>query len=121
MGLRRWWNSLFTDRGKALSLYRRGMGRANEHDHDGAIRDYTAAIEMQAVPPDVKAMTLYNRALAYAAAGDDAKASGDLQAVLALAEAPADVKTACRQKLERMRRRSERNISSSRSVLGSDG
>jgi hypothetical protein len=121
MGLLEWLSGVFTDRGKALSLCRRGITRANEHDCDGAISDYTAVLGMQAAPPDVKAMALYNRALTYAATGDESRASEDLEAVLAMPEAPAEVKTAARQRCERIKRRGERNNPSSQSTTDAEG
>lgn len=101
-----WFKSLFTGRGKALLLYRRGMVRAKKHDHQGAIDDYTATIEMPNAPSDVKAMALYNRALIYSADENKPKAIEDLKMVMATAKAPADVKTEARRKLERMKRQS---------------
>jgi tetratricopeptide (TPR) repeat protein len=103
-----WWKSLFSSRGKALSLYRRGMARAKEQDHEGAIDDYTATIDMPHAPPDVKAMARYNRALVYAADEDNTKAINDLSMILAMAETPADIKAEARRKLERMKRHSSK-------------
>jgi len=111
MSLLKWLKSLFTGRGKALLLYRRGMARAKKHDHQGAIDDYTALIDMPNTPPDVKAMALYNRALVYSADAADennSKAIKDLNMVLATAKAPTDVKTEARRKLERMKRQSSK-------------
>jgi hypothetical protein len=99
MNVLRWAKSLFFRRDQALALYRRGMGRAEQHDHHGAIEDYSAAIGLEKVPADVKAMALFNRALAHGAAGDDARSMEDLQAVLAMEAAPANVKDRARQKL----------------------
>jgi hypothetical protein len=110
MNVFKWLKSLFTGRGKALLLYRRGMVRAKKHDYQGAIDDYTATMNMPNAPPDVKAMALYNRALVYAANEDNLKASEDLNMVLAAAKAPADVKTEARRKLERMKRQSSKTI-----------
>ncbi len=45
----------------AMSLYKRGMAKAKKHDHEGAIANYSAAIDMSDAPPDVKAMALYVR------------------------------------------------------------
>ena len=97
-----WLKSRFSSRGKALSLYRRGMARAKKNDHQGAIDDYTATIDMPDTPSDVKAMALYNRALVHVASGDDPKGVVDLDAVLAMDEALVNVKTMARQKLAKM-------------------
>ena len=98
----------YSGRGKALSRYRRGMERAKLQDHAGAIDDYTAAINMPQVPPDVKAMALFNRALILASDGDNPLARNDLNRVLAMAETPADVRTEARRKLVRMERQTSR-------------
>ena len=97
--------SLFSSRAKALSLYRRGMARAKQHEHRGAIDDYTATVDMPSAPSDVKAMALYNRALVHVAVGDDRKGVDDLDAVLAMDQAPANIKTVARQKLAKMESR----------------
>jgi len=108
MGMLNWLNSRFSSRGKALWLYRRGMARAKLHDQQGAVDDYSAAIDMPDAPSDVKAMALYNRALARVAAGDDRDGVDDLDVVLAMDEAPANVKTMARQKLAKVELRSRK-------------
>ena len=108
MNVFNWWKSRRSSRGKALALYRHGMKLAHKHDHDGAIHDYSAAIEMPDAPADVKAMALYNRALVHVAAGDFTKGAADLDVVLAMSEAPADVKKMARQKLAKREARNER-------------
>lgn len=95
-----------TSRSKALALYKRGMLKAKEHDHGGAIKVYSAAIEMSDAPGDVTGMALYNRALSYAAAKDNHRARDDLKAVLAMKELPNNIKVAADQKLKRLARRS---------------
>jgi len=103
-----WLTGRFSSRGKALSLYRRGMAKSKQHDHEGAIDDYTTTIGMQDVPTDVKAMALYNRALVYAAAGNGPRAASDLNTVLGMTEALPNVKAEARRKLARMQRGSTR-------------
>ena len=103
-----WFTDFFSKRGKALSLYRRGMAKAKKQDQRGAIDDYTAVIDMPDAPANVKAMVLYNRALAYMASGDFGKGGDDLDAVLAMDEAPANVKRSARQKLVRRQSRSSK-------------
>ena len=102
MNLLNWLRDVFSDRRKALSLYRTGMRRAKNRDHAGAIDDYSAVIAMPNSPADVRAMALYNRALIHSAAGDRVKATDDLGEALAMAEIPVNVRTAARQKLVRM-------------------
>jgi hypothetical protein len=106
MSVLSWLGVHLTNRGKALSLYKRGMTRARKRDHQGAINDYTASIKVHDLPTDVKAMVLYNRALVYMAAGDDLKGVDDLDTVVAMNEAPVNVKTMARQKLAKMESRS---------------
>lgn len=95
----RWLTSRFSSRGKALSLYRRGMAKAKKQDHQGAIDDYTTTLGIAETPADVKAMVLYNRALVLVAIGQYRQGADDLDAVLAMEEAPASVKTMARQKI----------------------
>ena len=106
MNILEWLKGRLSSRGKALSLYRRGMERAKRQDHAGAFDDYTATIGMAGVPPDVKAMALFNRALVLAADGDNLLAIDDLNVVLALTETPKEVRTEARRKLVRMERQS---------------
>jgi len=104
-----WLKSRSSERDRGLWLYKRGMAKAKNHDHKGAIDDYTSTIDMHGVPSDVRAMALYNRAVVHAAAGNNPRAIDDLNAVLALAEPLEKVKTAAKQKLVRMDRRSSKN------------
>ena len=100
-----WMTGHFSNRGKALSAYKRGMAKASRHDHQGAIDDYTTTIDMPATPADVKAMVLYNRALVHVATGDDREGVDDLEAVLAMDEALVNVRTMARQELARIESR----------------
>jgi tetratricopeptide (TPR) repeat protein len=104
MNVLSWLTGHFSNRGKALSLYRRGMAKSKNHEHQGAIDDYTTAIGMRDAPPDVKAMALYNRALVYAAAGDRPNATADLNTVLEMPEALPNIKAEAKRKLVRMER-----------------
>ena len=106
MNMANWFTNRFSKRGKAVSLYKRGMAKAKNQDHQGAIQDYTAAIGMAATPADVKGMAQYNRALAYAASGNDRKAMEDIDVVLTMSEALTSVKTEARRMLVRIERRS---------------
>lgn len=109
MNVFNWLTDHFSNRGKVLSLYKRGMAKAKKHDHQGAIDDYTMTIDMPDTPPNVKAMVLYNRALVYVATGDFSKGVDDLDAVMAMDEAPASVKIRARQKLAKREIRSRKN------------
>ena len=104
-----WLQSFFSVRHKALWNYRRGMARANKHDYQGALANYTAAIEAVGIPGTMKAMVLYNRALVYVAAGDDPKGADDFDAVLEIDEAIVNVKSMARHKLALMESRIRKN------------
>jgi hypothetical protein len=110
MRLFHWLSGNFSQRGKALSRYRRGMRHARMHAHSQAIDDYTAVINTSNVPRDVRAMALYNRALVHAAAGDELTATDDLRAVLATDASPESVRNAARQKLQRMSRQHREGV-----------
>ncbi len=109
MNIFHWLTSCFSGRGKAMSLYKRGMAKAKKHDHQGAIEDYTTTIGMPGTPAGLMAMVLYNRALAHVAAGDERNGIVDLDAVLAMSETLVNVKTMARQKLARMESRSRKS------------
>jgi hypothetical protein len=94
----------FSHRGRALSLYQRGMQWANKHNHSRALDDYSAVIDMSDAPSDLRAMAMYNRALVHAACGDAERAADDLRNVLDGSAAPENVRLAARQKLVRMSR-----------------
>ena len=101
-----WLGGHFSNRNKALRLYKRGMAKAKRHDHRGAIDDYTTSLGMADTPDEVKSMVLYNRALVYVAAGDGQKGAVDLDAILGMDEASANIKTMARHKLRRVESRS---------------
>ena len=92
----------FGARGKATTVYKRGMEKADQRDWEGAIVEYSAVIEMDGAPGDVKAMALFNRAIAYSHAKDDSRAESDLQRVLSFDAATTQVKTAARERIKRM-------------------
>lgn len=92
-------------RREAMSLYKRGLARAQKNDVAGAAKAYTAAIELPGSPDDVKAMALYNRALLLAAGEHPDQALADLQIVMELPMSPSSVKVAARRRLERLQHR----------------
>lgn len=99
---------LFSVRGKAMAMYKRGMHKADQRDFDGAISDYTAVVETRQAPGDVRAMALLNRALVFSRAHEVEKAEKDLATVLAMPEASAQVKAAAQEKVQRMKKVSAR-------------
>lgn len=109
MNVFRWLTGRFSSRGKALSLYKRGMAKAKQQDHQGAIEDYTAILAIDATPTDVKAMVLYNRALVLIATGQPRQGADDLDDVLAMEDAPANVKTMARQKIAKRESQSRKS------------
>ncbi|MBN2293599.1 MAG: hypothetical protein JXM70_14310 [Pirellulales bacterium] len=86
------------------------MAKANKHDYNGAITDYSAAIRAPNIPTDVKAMTLYNRALAYSAIHEDEKSVEDLTAVLEIPGLAKNIKKEAQERRERLRRRDEKEM-----------
>lgn len=98
-------SSVFSGRGKATAIYKRGMKKANERDLEGAISEYSSLIDLAAAPADLKAMARLNRGLAYSMNRDYGRAEEDLQAVLAMRDAPAEVLETAREKLKRWKRR----------------
>jgi hypothetical protein len=84
------------------------MEKANKRDYNGAIADYSAAIQEPSVPTDVKAMATYNRALAYSAIHQDAKAAEDLAAMLEMPGLSERIKKEAQQRRDRIRRRNEK-------------
>jgi len=107
MSFIKWVKSCISRPGKAVSLYRSGMAKANKRNFNGAIADYSAAIKEPHIPSDVKAMVLYNRALAYSAVHEVAKSAEDLAAVLEIPQLAPNIKTMAQERRERLRRRSE--------------
>jgi hypothetical protein len=105
MTLRGWLNRVFFHQSDPLALYKRGMARARKHNHQGAIEDYTAVIDLPGVAADLSAMVRYNRALVYVAIGEERKGIDDLETVLAMSEPLTRIKTMASQKLARMESR----------------
>ena len=108
MNIYDWIVGCFSNRQKALAIYKRGVAKARRHDHRAAIDDYTSAIGVSGVPDDVKAMALYHRALAHVAIDDTCRGAEDLDDVLEMPNAPAQIKTEAVRKLARMQQRAER-------------
>jgi hypothetical protein len=104
-----WITDRFFIRGRAMSVYRRGMARARRQDCQGAILQYSTVVDMPGVPGDVKAMALYNRALALSAAGSGPRGIADLNEVIAMESTPVNVRTMARQALARIESRSRQN------------
>ena len=97
-------------RSSVLSLYKRGLAKTEKHDRQGALEAYTAAIDLQDAPEDVKAMALYNRALVLASAGETAKAVADLHALLAIPVPLHEIKSAAKRRLDRMQRQHDAGV-----------
>jgi hypothetical protein len=104
MGLWQWCSAVFTDAGKILARYKRGMRRANAHDYNGAIDDYDAVIASPNSGSALRCMARFNRAVAHVALGQITIAVQELTSVVAESETPVNVRTAARQKLIRINR-----------------
>lgn len=103
-----WFARFFSIRGKASAILKGAIDQSKS-DRAGAIQRYTEVIEMKNVPLDLKAMALFNRGLAYSQDQKTELSSHDFQAVLAIdSGAPQNVVSAAKERLERLRRRSER-------------
>ncbi len=100
-----WMKSCFSNREKALAMYRSGMVKAKNRDYSGAIADYSDAIQVPRIPADVKAMAIYNRALVYSAICENAQAVEDLAVLLEMPGVPANIKTRAQERWERIRQR----------------
>jgi len=101
---------MFSTRGKATALFKRGVDKAEHRDLEGAIADYTSVIDLKGAPEDVIAMALFNRALAYSRERDDTKATADLDRVLSMSGATQHVIDAAHEKLHRMKRRATKSV-----------
>ncbi len=106
MSVAEWFKRRFSKAPTAMSLYKAGMEKAQQQDNDGAISNYSRAIELADCPVDVKAMALYNRAVVLAANKEIDQAIDDLNAVLKMNGASVKVQKAASQKLDKIRRRS---------------
>jgi hypothetical protein len=91
-------------RDAALSHYKRGLAKGKNRDQQGAIEEYTAAINSSDVPDDVKAMALYNRALLFASMKNLTRATEDLRSVMAMGEPLSKIKAAAKHTLDRLQR-----------------
>ncbi|RCS48222.1 hypothetical protein DTL42_13530 [Bremerella cremea] len=105
----RWIASYFAKGDKATSLYKRGMLKAKKHDHQGAIDDYSLALEVPGLSPEMMAMIRYNRGLVYVACGMAKKGADDLNEVIAMDGAALNVKSAAQRKLARIESRTSRH------------
>lgn len=103
-----WLRGKWSQKFQAGLIYRRGMLKAKLHDNKAALADYTAVIEMDGAPADLRAMALYNRSVVHVAQHHDAAAIHDLEELLRIPQAAANVKTEARRKLVRMQRTVDR-------------
>lgn len=104
-----WLKSCFAQGDQANTFYKRGMVKADKHNHAGAIEDYTAALNVPGVVPEMQAMILYNRGLVYVAAGMAKQGADDLNAVIQMEAAAENVKRAAQRKLARIQSRTKRS------------
>ncbi|PQO46820.1 hypothetical protein [Blastopirellula marina] len=103
-----WITNCFSKTDRATALYKRGMAKAKKRDHQGAIADYSAALDAPDGPTSLKGMILYNRGIVYVAAGMAKNGADDLNAVLAISDVQADVKVAAQRKLAKIESRTSR-------------
>ncbi len=105
MGISDWLKSTFGKKETALSYYKSGIAKAEKRDNQGAVDDYTSAIEFPNANDKEKAMSLYNRALVYHSLRENEKAIDDLNLVLKMHGAHHEIKSAAKKKMERIRLR----------------
>ncbi len=108
MNLIEWLRGKCSKKFQAGLIYRRGLLKAKLHDNQAALADYTAVIEMDEAPDDLRAMALYNRSVVHLAQHQQAAAIGDLEELLGIPQAAANVKIEARRKLVRMQRTTDR-------------
>ena len=99
----------FTSRGRALIQLNKGRESAATRDFNDAVVHYTELVKDPNAPRDIIAMALFNRALACSATHQDKDAERDLVEVLEMREDFPKIKKFAREKLLRIRKRSERN------------
>jgi hypothetical protein len=102
MSLVQWLFRSRSARSVALSLYKSGLKCTKKNDPQGAMTNFTAAVESPGAPDDLRAMALYNRALLFTAADNFSAAVDDLNAVLAMQDPLREIKLAARRRLDRM-------------------
>lgn len=93
----------------ALDHYKSGIVKAEKRDHDGAIEDYSMAIDHPAADDSLKSMALYNRALVLHVKEQNESAMADLERVIKMHSAHTKVKNEARSKLDRIRKRTGQN------------
>lgn len=103
----------FTARGRALTKISKGRACADNRDSEEALKHYGEVVSSSEAPRDVIAMALFNRALVYTTIGRESDATQDLNTVLNMPESIAEIKRSASDKLVRMRRKLEREESSS--------
>jgi tetratricopeptide (TPR) repeat protein len=103
-----WLSGVFSRQANGLTLYKRGMVRAQVHDHQGAIDCYTQATDIPNTPSEVIAMVRYNRGLVYLAIGEMEKAGSDFNGVVSMDDVSVNVKTMAKSKLARIEQRVNR-------------
>ena len=104
--------SRFTARGRALATVAMGRVCAKKGEPENANKYYTEVVNGLESHRDVIAMALFNRALVLSTIGKETDATKDLETILSMPEAIATVKKSARDKLVRMRRKLERESSS---------
>jgi len=100
-----WFSELFS--GGDERRLKQGMKAANSGQPEMAIQQYDAILATTN-DADLRTRCLLNRALAYSAMGDISRAEWDLKSVLSEASTAGTVQAIAREKLARIRKRSDR-------------
>ncbi len=98
---------LLTRGGRDDDKLLQGVEHAKAKRPERAIEIYDALLKSSSTSPAVQAGALFNRSLAHSAMNNDDKALADLQAVIAKPNLPTNIQTAARERLARLRKRSD--------------
>ena len=104
---------LFGSEGSHEPQLRQAIALAKERRFQEALQIYNSLVASKKVNADIRAQALFNRAFAHSAERRHEEARLDLEQILADPAAPANVQSAARQRLQRLRSKSERTEKSS--------
>ena len=99
--------SMFTRSGREEALLDQAMEHAKNKRPEKALEIYESMLKTRSLSSSLRARVLFNRALVHSALKNDDQAVADLEAVLKLPDVPDNVQTAAKERLTRLRKRSE--------------
>lgn len=98
---------MFTRGGRDEGMLLQGVEQAKAKHPEKAIEIYSQLINAKGTSAQVRGRALFNRSLAYSSMKEDDKALADLQEVLKIPHLPENVTTAARERVTRLRNRSQ--------------